>query len=159
MNDNRVSAALSTEDLDAVIAAIATIKAKLPFLIDLTPDESKTLPRLGDKSRAFTAKAIEMATQNPEFLPRFFDLEEAKQDLRLFEALYPITVALAQLSELLGDTTAVAGSEAYAAARLIYGFAKASNMGAGLDPLIEDLGKRFKKSGKAKAVSSTPPIT
>jgi len=158
MTDNRVSASLSKEDLDAVMNAIATIKSKLPFLIDLTPEESKALPRLGDKSRAFTSKAVEIATQNPDFLPRSFNLEEAQQDLELFEALYPITIALAQLSELLSDTTAAAGSEAYAAARLIYSYAKASNLGTGLEPLIDDLGKRFKKSRKANAESITPLI-
>lgn len=55
------------------MAAIATIKTKLPFLIDLSVEERKALLKLGDKSRAFVSKALEVATQNPDFLPRSFD--------------------------------------------------------------------------------------
>ena len=39
MQDNRIDAALSETDRAAVLAAIETIKTKLPFLIDLTPKE------------------------------------------------------------------------------------------------------------------------
>ena len=104
MTENRISASLTPEDQQAVLAAIATIKEKLPFLLGLSPEESKSLPRLGDKSRAFVAKALEVATQNPDFLPRSFDIEEMRKDVELFEALYPITLALSQLQELLDDT-------------------------------------------------------
>jgi hypothetical protein len=55
----------------------------------------------------------------------------------------------AQLSKLVSDTTAIAGSESYTAARLIYSYAKASNLSAGLEPLLDDLGKWFKKSKKS----------
>ncbi len=37
--ENRVSASLSQADKDTVMAALATIKAKLPFLIDITTAE------------------------------------------------------------------------------------------------------------------------
>lgn len=52
-----------------MLQAIATIKEKLPFLVDLSADDRKTLPKMGDKSRAFVSKALEVAAQNPEFLP------------------------------------------------------------------------------------------
>jgi hypothetical protein len=45
MTENRVSAALTKEDIAAIMTAIATIKTKLPFLLDLTTDESKALAR------------------------------------------------------------------------------------------------------------------
>ncbi|HEY9654014.1 MAG TPA: hypothetical protein V6C50_00855, partial [Crinalium sp.] len=111
---NRISAALTQTDREAVMDAITTIKTRLPFLIDLTADECKALPKMGDKSRAFVSKALEVATQNPDFLPRSFDLEEMRKDVQLFEAMYPIVVALAQLQELVDDTTTAAGSEAMA---------------------------------------------
>ncbi len=151
--ENRVSAALSPEDKAEIMEAIATIKAKLPFLIDISPEESRSLPRLGDRSRAFVSKAVELAVQNPGFLPRSFELEEMQQDLQLFEDLYPIMMALTQLSELVSDTTAVVGSETYAAARLVYSYAKNSDLGSGLDELVDDLGKRFKKSRKSNSTA------
>jgi hypothetical protein len=115
-----ISAALTQADRDAVMDAVATIKTKLPFLIDLNASERKALPKMGDKSRAFVSKALEVATQNPDFLPRSFDLEELRKDVQLVEAMYPIVVALTQLQELVDDTCVAVGSEAYAAALQVY---------------------------------------
>ena len=148
---NRISAALTKTDREAVMDAITTIKTRLPFLIDLTADERKALPKMGDKSRAFVSKALEVATQNPDFLPRSFDLEEMRKDVQLFEAMYPIVVALAQLQELMDNTYTTVGSEAYAAALQVYTYAKASGQGAGLDSVVDELGQRFaRKAKKAK---------
>jgi hypothetical protein len=80
MANNRISASISQKDREAVMEAIAIIKEKLPFLIDLTADERKSLPKLGDKSRAFVIKALEVATQNPDFLPRSFNVNDHPTD-------------------------------------------------------------------------------
>lgn len=101
MTTNQISATLDQTNRDAMMAAIATLKEKLPFLIDLTA-QRKSLPKMGDKSRAFVSKALEVATQNPDFLPWSFDLEEMRQDVELFESLYPILLSLTQLHELVG---------------------------------------------------------
>jgi hypothetical protein len=101
MPTNQISAVLTSADRDAILAALTTIKQKLPFLMDLTTEERKALPKMGDKSRAFVSKALEVATQNPDFLPRSFDLEEMRKDVQLFEAMYPIVMAFIQLQELL----------------------------------------------------------
>lgn len=53
MADNRISASLSQADREAVMQAIATIREKLPFLIDLTTEER----------RALTGKPIGIASQ------------------------------------------------------------------------------------------------
>ena len=129
MSNSPISAQLSQADRDAVMAAIATIKAKLPFLIDLSAEERKALPKMGDKSRAFVSKAMEVATQNPDFLPRSFDLAELQKDVQLFEALYPVLMSLTQLHDLVDDTCLAVGSEAYAAALQVYTYAKASGQG------------------------------
>lgn len=41
MPENRISAALSQADQQAVLAAVQTIREKLPFLIDLSPEERR----------------------------------------------------------------------------------------------------------------------
>ena len=150
MTDNRIDASLSAADREAVLKAIATIKEKLPFLIDLTPEERKSLPKLGDRSRAFVAKALEVATQNPDILPRSFDTEEMRRDVELFEALYPILLSLSQLKELVDDTFLAAGSEAYVAALSVYGYAKASGNTQGLDTALDELGRRFARKTPKK---------
>src|ERR1043165_4954711 len=113
MPENRVNATLSAADQQAVMAAINTIREKLPFLIDLTTDERRTLPKMGDKSRTFVGQALTLATQNSDFLPRSFDVEEMRKDVELASALQPIMAALTQLQELVEDTYTEVGSEAY----------------------------------------------
>ena len=58
MPENRVSAQLSEADRQAVYAAIETIRTKLNFLIDLTPEERRSLPKFGDKSRGFVMNTV-----------------------------------------------------------------------------------------------------
>ncbi len=148
MPAKQISAALTQSDRDAVLAAVATIKQKLPFLMDLTPEERKALPKMGDKSRAFVTKALEVATQNPDFLPRAFDLDEMRKDVQLFETMYPIVMAMTQLQELLDDTYVTVGSEAYSSALQVYNYAKASGQGAGLEAVVDELGQRFARRTK-----------
>lgn len=47
MPENRVSASLSASDRDAVLAALQTIRQKLPFLVDLSPEDRRKLPKMG----------------------------------------------------------------------------------------------------------------
>jgi hypothetical protein len=150
MANNQISANLSASDRLAVMDAIATIRQRLPFLIDLTTEDRRTMLKMGDKSRAFVSKALEVATQNPDFLPRSFDVEEMRRDLLLYEALYPILLSLTQLQELVDDTYIAIGSEAYAAALAVYNYAKASGDVTGLDAVIDEMGRRFTRRSKKK---------
>ncbi|HAN47072.1 MAG TPA: hypothetical protein DCQ32_11085 [Cyanobacteria bacterium UBA8156] len=151
MLENRISASLTPEDQQAVMAAIATLREKLPFLTDISPEERRSLPKMGDKSRAFVQKAMEIAQQNEGILPRAFDLEEMRKDVQLAADLYPILLAIAQLHELVDDTYLVVGSEAYAGALLVYNAAKMNNVG-GLDDTLDELGKRFARKARGKQV-------
>lgn len=151
MANTSISAVLTQSDRNAVMDAVATIKEKLPFLVDLNANERKALPKMGDKSRAFVSKALEVATQNPDFLPRSFDLEELRKDVQLFEALYPLLLSMTQLQELLDDTCLAVGSEAYAAALQVYNYAKVSGNVGGMDAVVGEMGQRFaRKPRKAK---------
>jgi hypothetical protein len=76
MNENRISATLSQTDQQAVLDAINTIRTKLPFLVDLSPEDRHALPKMGDKSRGFVSQALDVATQNADILPRNFDVAE-----------------------------------------------------------------------------------
>lgn len=154
MADNRISAKFSPADRDAVMEAIATIREKLPFLVDLTTEDRRTILKMGDKSRAFVSKALEIGTQNPNFLPRSFDLEEMRRDLALYDTLYPVLLSLTQLQELVDDTCMTAGSEAYTAALAVYNYAKASGDVAGLDAVIDEMGRRFTRSSKKKKAAT-----
>ncbi|HWS98989.1 MAG TPA: hypothetical protein VN256_01875 [Pyrinomonadaceae bacterium] len=157
MQDNRISATLSDADRQAVMDAVNTIRQKLPFLIDLTPEERRGLPKMGDRSRVFVSQALEVATQNPNILPGGFDAAEMRKDVELLSALDPILTAFKQLSELVEDTYMAVGSEAYTSALLIYQFARAAGRGAALDGALDGLAQRFaRKTAKTTPNPATP---
>jgi hypothetical protein len=156
MPDNRISASLSQTDQQAVLSAINTIREKLPFLIDLSPEERKALPRLGDKSRGFVAQALDVASQNTDILPRSFDVAEMRKDVDLLSALSPILLALGQLNELVEDTYIEVGSEAYVSALAVYQYARAAGKGAALDGALDTLSQRFARKSRG-TTSKTPP--
>ena len=154
MNTNLVSASLSAADKQAIMGAIQTIRAKLPFLVDLSTEDRRFLPKLGDKSLAFAEKAVDVATQNVDMLPRSFDLKEFQQDVQLFSELKSILMAVSQLNELIDDTTLAVGSDAYSEALDVYTYAKAARGGTGLDELKAMMAKRFSPKGKPKDASA-----
>ncbi len=154
---NKISATLSAPDLTDVLAAITTINTKMPFLINLTSDERKGLPKFGDKSIAFVNKALELATQKPDILPRNLNVDEFKKDVDLYNQLYTILQPLNILFEKLEDTQKEAGSEAYSAALIVYQSAKMSGEDlGGLESVLDDLGKRFARKSTPTAANETP---
>jgi len=149
MPDNRISATLSQADQQAVLAAVNTIREKLHFLIDLTPEERRTLLKMGDKSRGFVTQALTVAEQNEDILPRSFDVAEMRKDVALLAALSPIMASLSQLSELVEDTYMAVGSEAYASSLLVYQFARSAGKGAALDNALDPLGQPFARKSRS----------
>lgn len=155
MPENRVSAEISDADQQAVLAAIETIRQKLPFLIDLSPEQRRSLPKMGDKSRAFVGKALAIAQHNSNFLPRSFSVEEMARDVTLAESLQPILVSLTRLQEQLSDTYTEVGSEAYSAALVIYQYARTSGEGESLETLLDDMAQRFARKSRSPKTSPT----
>jgi hypothetical protein len=148
MQDNRIDAALSETDRAAVLAAIETIKTKLPFLIDLTPKERQELPKMGDKTQAFVFGVATLVSNDGSFLPRNFDEAVFAKDVALVKALQGIRQELLRLAELVDDTAVAVGSEAYVAALVAYRAAQENGRGEGLDELLDELGRRFAKVSK-----------
>ncbi|MBW4658292.1 MAG: hypothetical protein KME15_06430 [Drouetiella hepatica Uher 2000/2452] len=141
-----------------VMQAIATLGQKLPFLINLSQDERRSLPRMGDKTRVFIQKTMEVANQNSDFLPRSFEVANMQREVELYEELYPILLAIAKLHELVEDTYMTAGNEAYTSARTVYSSAKVNGRGIGVDAVVDDLGRRFsRKPRKSSPESKSAP--
>lgn len=157
MPDNRINAAITQTDRQAVLDALQTIRTKLPFLIDLTPEERRTLLRMGDKSRGFVAQALTIAEQNEDILPRSFDVEEMRKDVELLTALEPIMASLSQLTELVEDTYMAVGSEAYTSALLVYQYARTAGKGSALDSALDALGQRFARKSTGGSGGTQPP--
>ena len=148
--ENKISISLSTDALNIILDALKTIEQNLPVLINLTDEERKTIPKMGDKSLAFVNKAFEYARQNPSLVPTFLDLNEFGIDTEAVISLNKVLVPLRQLTEKLDDTTMLSGSEAYTAALVFYNAVKgAAKAGVpGTKTVYDDLQSRFPGRGR-----------
>jgi hypothetical protein len=155
MSDDRVNAKLTDANKTALTGAVDTMSGVMPWLIDLTPEQRQTMLKMGDKSRAFVEKAAIVATNNPDIMPRSFDLDGYQNDVTLFADLGKFRGVMAQLLEKIDDTLMQVGSEAYAGSLLVYQMANAVGKGAGLDEALDDMGKRFARKSKTVAENKT----
>ena len=95
----------------AVRDAIAVIRTNLPFLVNLSDDERRTRPKLGDNRLALVEDAHMLMGAHPDDVPAFVSLPELERDRALRAQLDDIRLALEALH---GD---VEGTERCSAAR------------------------------------------
>jgi hypothetical protein len=143
---NQVSFKLADADLSEINAAIATLKSKLlPHLKSLNAADRHELPKMGDKTVAFVRKALDHCSQNPEIAPQFLDVDEFKTDVEAVESIRHLYAPLLQITDALGDTMMLSGSEGYSAALTFYNAVKSAQKSnipkAGT--IYEDLSSRF----------------
>jgi hypothetical protein len=151
MSYQNISYDLLAADLDEVKAAIATINAKLPFLVTLDSKEIIGLTKLGPKSADFVADAGAAATNFPQILPPSFDVAEYAKDTALFKSLSEIKINLDSLVEKVDHTYTAVGSEAMQASLEVYAYVQtARDRTPGLQSVADKLKDRFKKAPRAK---------
>lgn len=154
MNTNVISKggsfAIPDDDLQAVQAAVQTLQAKLvPHLVNIGPDEKRALAKMGSKSVDFVSKTLTYASTNPQFKPAFVDIDDFSQDVSAFGLLRSLQQPLSQIADMLDDSLALSGSEAYAAALAYYQSIKtAAKMNVpGAATIADDLAARFAGQG------------
>lgn len=156
MTNNRVSATLSPEDRQAVMDAIATLKKLMPFLVHLTKEERKSMPKAGDRGRGFLLNCLDAAQQHTDCLPRSFDVAEMQKDVQLLEALYPVKMGLAEVLSLIEDTYFAAESEAYVASLKVYDALKSHADEPGKKIVVDQLKPQFARRTKKESAESAP---
>lgn len=155
MDLQEIDVVLAQSDIDEVMDALMVVHEKMPFLRGLTAVRRRQISKMGRKSQTFVMQALAIAKNHPELMPGCFKLEEAHRDLDLFEALSPVLQAISELHELVEDTQTIAGSEAYAAARLAYQSAKATGKNMGLEDVMSDVSIRFRKRRRTNSSEGT----
>ena len=144
-------------DLQAAKAALEQVQQILaPYVIALTPEQRKTIPKMSDGTEPFVGKVIEYAESNPQFLPPFVDKGEFDKDWEAISGLLPLLRLCTQIQDTLSDTTMLAGSEAYISALSYYNSVKQAAKVNVPDAkaIYEDLCKRF--NGQGRRSSSGP---
>lgn len=151
---NRISVTLTPTDLDRINKAVEALEKQLTFLVSLDDGGRKELYQVGDKSREFIRKALVAAKTHPDALPRFFDTKEFAKDVELSEALYPLLLSLRRLHNSVEDTHALAQSEAYEAALVVYRSARDNDTDGTMAAAIGEMKSRFRRKSNKK-----PPVT
>jgi len=75
---------------------------------------------MGARSEAFVRHTLDTLEQDPDILPRSFDLEEMQRDLVALDQLRPIFSRLRQLAGRADDTERALGNDLYESALAAY---------------------------------------
>lgn len=110
---------------------------------------------MGDKSEAFCRHAVVAFSENPDVLPRNFDLDGFRSDLATLDALRPILGRVGRLYQHMVDTEMALGSDLMSNALEGYAVLKVAGKGQGLDHMREALAARFTR--RRAAVPEAPP--
>jgi hypothetical protein len=99
-----ISASLSEADIQAVKDAFSTVLQKLPFLVNLTPDERKAIFKAGPDRVSFVQNAAAAAKNNPHIFPASFDAQEFQRDVELFADLSELSTLADSVASQIDDT-------------------------------------------------------
>jgi hypothetical protein len=155
-SQNLVSAEITAATMAEFLAAIADMRKKLPFLTSLKPDELKSLIKVGNGFAPFLDKAHRSVNDNPDIMPKLFDLAEFNRDYQLTRDLTEICEQLESLCEGVRNTLSAVGSDALVASLEIYAAAKAnSDRVSGLKVAAAEMGEFFKKTRAKTSQGST----
>ncbi|WP_035061432.1 hypothetical protein [Andreprevotia chitinilytica] len=143
MTQNLISLQFTATQLTAIDQALFELEKNLTGLIALTPDQRSRLVKMGDKSEAFCHRTLDILQDNPDVLPRSFDLVEAMRDMQSHNALRARRVRMERIFEKINDTEMALGSDVMAAALEGYAFLKITGKAQGLESLKRELSARF----------------
>lgn len=154
---NLVSAIFTEEQQREALDLIAQLKTKFPFAINLTANERNHVKGIQEGRIPFVENALLVGLEHPEIAPSYTDLKEFKLDVDFVKTIRPVIAELSSLAQMMNDTYAVAGNEAYNAALSIYQSGKgAAKAGVpGMKSFVEDLSKQFDGQGKPGSQTGT----
>ncbi|HBL74663.1 MAG: hypothetical protein A2W90_24425 [Bacteroidetes bacterium GWF2_42_66] len=145
-NENRISLAIPEETATAVKQHFTEAAQMLaPYLINLTPEEKKSLPKVGDKGYSFVNKGNEYLQLPSTPMPPYLNVPEISVDLKGYDTLRQILQVIMPTIDRLDDTMTLSGSEAYGGVLAFYNYIKgAAKAGVpGAQTIYDDLSARF----------------
>jgi hypothetical protein len=154
--NNLVSVKIPSKEMLSSVEKLNELLGILgPYLIALTPDDRRDLPKMSDGNAPFVDKALQYARTNPELTPAFVKVDELEIDIKAVNELSQLYRLAEKLCVGLNDTIMLSGSEAFVAALAIYKSVKvaASMNVAGAQPIYEDLKRRFEGQGRSNGTT------
>ncbi len=155
MSQNIISISFDDTALNTIDQALEALEGQLTGLIDLSVEQRRALPKMGDKSEAFCRQTLNVLQQNPQLVPPSLDLAEAQRDLLALDALRSRSSRLRQLMGRVEDTELALGSDVMSASLDGYALLKVLGKGSGLEALRKEMGARFAKKPSVEAQKSS----
>ncbi|HRK29031.1 MAG TPA: hypothetical protein PK239_17290 [Chitinophagales bacterium] len=131
---------------------IAQIKARMPFLVNLTPNEKKGFLRLGHSSRAFIEQSLSHIENNSMLQLPFIDIAAWQNDWEVFKRLDSLHREIKSLEEAVNDTRIALLKECMVQALAFYKGVKSASVQnvPGTDSIVQNLHTFFSTSRKKK---------
>jgi hypothetical protein len=146
---NLASLRFTPAQLDAIDRTLTVLEGQLDGLGDLSPQQRRSVKRMGGKSEAFCRRTLHILALNPQIVPPGLDLADAQGDLETLDHLRPRAMRLQRLAERATDTQTALGGDVMAAALMGYTMMKSVGRQLGLDQVSNELGERFSKTSRA----------
>jgi hypothetical protein len=157
--DNKINFSIPEEVINQVTQRLNEATSLLqPYLIALSPEERRTIPKMSDKTMPFVEKTLEYCQTAPQFAPTYMDREALAGDMKVTQQLTPLLRTTIALNDGLDDTTMEAGAESYVNALSYYNSVKqAAKMNVpGAKSIYDDLSKRFERAKNGNGKPITP---
>ncbi len=114
-------------------------------MVSLSPQQRRSVPRMGDKSESFCRQTLSLLGLNLQVVNPSLGLEGAEADLATLDALRPRLQRLGRLSKRGSDTAIALGSDVMSTALQGNALLKVSGRNQSLEELRAPLGSRFAK--------------
>lgn len=152
-NDNKISAAISAQDKTDILAAFATIKTKLPFLINLTAEGRRSTPAIATERGGMNSTFPMEMTAHADLVPTYVNMTEVNKDSALWDDLDEIESAANEVCAAIADTKQAVGNDLLLAYLSFYNnVGQAAKRGvAGIQAVYDNLRRYFRRGG------NTPP--
>ena len=156
--ENQLSFAITQQQMSDILAAIATLKQKLPFVIGLTNQQRHDMLKLGDKTVGFEEKCATYMGNRPDLIPPYIDMVELGKDRAARAQVGTIMRALAEVTQSLDDTDMQLSHEILLPDMSFYNNVQLSahNNVPGAQEIYDDLSERFpgRKGSAGKAAKT-----
>lgn len=155
MSQDLANINLTIEELAALNAALDTINTTLgDRMVSLTPDQRRSLVKMGGKTQVFCEQAAIGLKDNLASLPDDLDVPGLTQDVADFTGLQAFFVRYNQTAESIDDTLKALSSDIMTSCIVGVTFLKALNK---LKPSLDTLLKSLTELRRRKPVPKTPP--
>jgi hypothetical protein len=150
-NSNKISVALSAEQITQINDAINTISSLMPFLVNLSKAERIRLRKLGPRNVDYVNRCLIGAQTFPNSLPGSLDVVEFERDVNLTNVLTGFSVKVQALLEGIEDTKMASGSDSMMTSDETYAALKrAGKKDASVKAFVDSIASLFKRGSSAK---------